>query len=227
MLPCQSSALTNTYCPCFREKLYSEHVESIKNFETKTAKLDYVKCPSCKCVKLGMKLTKSKTGLLRCKTCHDKNYTTSMFAHPTWTDTSGIVHYTIPEELKGLREGERLLIQLVSPFVPLQHLQKGNYGCKGHLCSFPQSIQSLCNVLPRLPSDVHVGNIAKNFRDSDNNPCKTTFKVRKDKVLTALRWLKHFNPQYKDITIAEENLDWIDGCSGELPPTTPEDDLFP
>ena len=84
-----------------------------------------------------------------------------MFAHPTWTDKHGIKHLTVPKELSDLREGEKLLIQQVSPYIPLQHLQKGTYGCKGHVCSFPQTIHNICTVLPRLPSDITIVNIVK------------------------------------------------------------------
>ena len=33
--------------------------------------------------------------------------------------------------------------------------------------------------------------------------------IRREKVLNALRWLKKFNSEYKDINISEENLDWM------------------
>ena len=125
-----------------------------------------------------MKLSKCKDGLHKCKNCKDHSLAIDMFSHPTWTDREGNIHYTIPQELQGLREGEKLLLQQVSPFVPLQHLQKGNYGCKGHVCSFPQDIQSICTVLPRLPTDINIVNIVKNFRDKDNNPHYMTFRIR-------------------------------------------------
>eukprot|EP00975_Prorocentrum_lima_P059618 12500096-Prorocentrum_lima.AAC.1 len=35
------------------------------------------------------------------------------------------------------------------------------------------------------------------------------FKVNKNKVLDALRWLKVHHRGYHDITITESNLDWI------------------
>ena len=36
-------------------------------------------------------------------------------------------------------------------------------------------------------------------------------------MLDALRWLKQHNKQYRDVVIAEENLDWMEGEEEELP----------
>ena len=33
--------------------------------------------------------------------------------------------------------------------------------------------------------------------------------IRRQKVLNALKWLKKFNTEYKDINISEEDLDWM------------------
>ena len=35
------------------------------------------------------------------------------------------------------------------------------------------------------------------------------YNICKDKVLSALRWLKKYNREYADITISEENLVWM------------------
>ena len=115
-----------------------------------------------------MKTTKTDGNLEKCYACNRKKYTTTMFGHPTWKDNNNQIHYEIPNELLHLTEGEKLLLQQISPYVPLQHLQKGSYGCKGHVCSFPQDISTVCNELPRLPSDISVVNIVRQFKDKDN-----------------------------------------------------------
>ena len=54
--------------------------------------------------------------------------------------------------------------------------------------------------------------VIKEFRvtvENTNDPEYSSFVIRKKKVLNALKWLKKFNEQYKDITISEENLDWM------------------
>ena len=87
--------------------------------------------------------------------------------HPTWTeklDTEDRIHYDVPEVLKILREGEKLLIQQVSVYVPLHHLSYGQLGAKGHIVSFPQDISEVCSVLPRLPKDVSTIKVVKYFK---------------------------------------------------------------
>jgi hypothetical protein len=42
------------------------------------------------------------------------------------------------------------------------------------------------------------------------------YKVRRSKVGMALRWLVKYNPEYSDITIDMEALDWLDGEEGTL-----------
>ena len=140
-----------------------------------------------------------------------------MFPHPTWKGSNGELSFNVPVELQGLREGEKLLLQQISPYVPLQHLQKGAYGCRGHVCSFPQDISSVCLELPRLPSDITVVTVVKDFRDKDNENHEHSFRIRRNKVMNALHWLKAYNPVYHDITIAEENLEWMNAEEQLLP----------
>ena len=56
--------------------------------------------------------------------------------------------------------------------------------------------------------------------------CSTNFTVRRKAVLTALHWLQRYNKAYQHITIAEGNLDWMDGeLEAELPCGIEEDNL--
>src|SRR5688572_7191582 len=57
---------------------------------------------------------------------------------PIWYDKEQIAQYHLPEQLKCLQEGEKLLIQQVAAYVPLLHLQDGQIGSRGHVCSFAQ-----------------------------------------------------------------------------------------
>ena len=133
----------------------------IIEFENKLELVKYKRCDACLSVKLLMKTREDMGGQTLCSVCHQNGYNRSMFAHPTWFDCNKEEHLEVPDPLLDLREGEKLLIQQISPYVPLMHLQKGSFGCKGHVCSFPQDLQSVCTVLPRLPSDVTVVNVVK------------------------------------------------------------------
>ena len=157
-------------------------------FETKTSSLHYTKCDACLSVRLSMKIVKGLDGVSRCRICNQKKYTINMFSHPVWFKDGkhNSPQYNLPHELCGLSEGEKLLIQQVSPYVPLQHLQKGSFGSKGHVCSFPQDISEVCVVLPRLPTDICVVNVVKEFRDKTMFSTNILFASANKKFLMPL-----------------------------------------
>lgn len=144
------------------------------------------------------------------------------FQLPVWIDKkTSEIHHTLPEELQGLRHGEKLLIQKLSTHVPLVHLKYGQYGISGHVCSFPQNIQEICNTLPRQPKDVEFIQVVKKSKiGSDMEYSIHSFTIRKSVVLNALYWLKNNNEEYCDIEISESNLDWMENNEEKELPTT-------
>ena len=130
---------------------------------------------------------------------------------PTWEDPeTHTVHYHVPSELQHLSEGEKLLIQIISPYVPLQHLRKGSFGCHGHVCSFVKDVQSVCTELPR--KQVEAVKVIRHFKNDNGQLESKAFLIRKTKVLRALVWLCKHHPDYRDtVTINEANLDWMNG----------------
>jgi hypothetical protein len=70
--------------------------------------------------------------------------------------------------------------------------------------------------------------VIKRFKKSNVEISSKSFKIRKGVVMTALFWLKKFNTQYKDITIAEKNLNWIEnGLEQDLPASVSREDTEP
>src|SRR5687767_10437454 len=96
-----------------------------------------------------------------------------------------IVQYNLPEQLNCLREGEKLLIQKVSAYVPLLHLKNGQIGSRGHVCSFVQDISSICTIRPRLPDDIHFIKVVKKYLQEGGEVASETFMVRKKAVFDA------------------------------------------
>lgn len=148
------------------------------------------------------------------------------FSLPTWTDKKGCIHYELPEELCSLSEGEKLLIQQVEAYVPLIHLQYGQLGLRGHVCCFPKDISGVCLVLPKLPEQVTRVKVVKHYKvgvqeeGGEEAIVSKTFVIRRKKVLSALYWLKRHNPEYANITIKPENLNWMgEQVAKELPVT--------
>ena len=71
----------------------------------------------------------------------------------------------MPEERLGLTMAEKMLIQRASLFVPLQHVKDGTMAIQGHVCCFPQNIDSICSVLPRIADDVKIIRFLKDYKD--------------------------------------------------------------
>ena len=163
-----------------------------------------------------------------CTRCRSKKHAESDYflnnnLHPVWHEresdgsirTTGVgeemkpvVRYDIPEELSSLTMAEKLLIRRCSPLIPSHHIKNGIYGINGHCVCFPQDIGEMCNDLPHVKSDmvIFVRNISNSVTGVNQS---RHFKVDKNKVLRALRWLKVHHRGYHNITITDSNLDWV------------------
>jgi hypothetical protein len=160
-----------------------------EKFEIQCEALEHKHCTYCGIV--SMQNIFRKQGL--CNICARKKSLSNMNANlqPSWTDVHGIKQYDVPDELSCLREGEKLLIQQISVYVPLHHLSYGQLGAKGHIVSFPQDISEVCTVLPRLPEHVSSIRVVKYFKNVDGEVSSKSFSVRKQNVLDALYWLQN------------------------------------
>jgi len=185
------------------------------DFERRMCRLKHSMCSACKQVSLKLKVDENQL----CSVCAKKgaSYALDNRLLPVWYDR-GVPQYRRPEELLCLTLAERMCIQQVSCFIPMQYISKGTFGLKGHVCCFPQEIGQICTVLPRLPSQVEMVKMVRKVTTTVGGPTTDkTFTVRRKQVLAALRWLKKHNEVYRDITIAEDNLDWLEGKeSGDI-----------
>ena len=212
--------------PCFGERGRSNEtnrarqtIEEMLKFEHKMRTLDLQTCSVCLENKLEFKEKKV------CETCSKKNHSKSDYflqnnLHPVWyeRDSEGcikmgddgkpVVRYDVPSELADLTMAEKLLIRRCSPFIPSMHIKDGIYGINGHCVCFPQDIDSMCEELPQTQSNMVI--FVRHISDHHEGKQQSRhYKVRKERVLAALRWLKIHHRGYHDITISESNLDWI------------------
>ena len=107
---------------------------------------------------------------------------------------------------------EKMLIQRISPFVPLHHIKNGTMGITGHVCSFETDLEGFVDSLPRLESDVSMIRVLRRMKQEigrSEGDITKAYRVRRSKVLLALKWLKTCNPFYRNINIIESNLNWI------------------
>ena len=128
---------------------------------------------------------------------------------PTWKTKNNIIKYTLPTELQHLTLAEKLLIQRVSPLVPVVHIKNGILGTRGHVVSFFQDVSGICTELPRLPTDITMIKVVRTGVTADGENVQNFFTVNCSRILNALKWLKQHNPLYKDIIINESNLNWM------------------
>lgn len=196
-----------------KDNKYSAFIGQTHQFETTMLQLSYKKCNICHQRRL--KMIVSDGICSRCRSQKGK-YT---FCHenktlPTWMN-GNMVKYSIPKELQNLTIAEKLLIQRISPLIPVIHIKNGSVGSRGHVVSFFQDISGICSELPKLPSEVSVVKVLRSGITAKGENVSRTLTVNRHKVLNALKWLKVHNPLYKDVKIIESNLDWMKGKQSE------------
>ena len=137
-----------------------------------------------------------------CRTCNIQLKRGSL---PVQAKANGLALNVVPCELSDLRPLELRLICLRVPFMKMVALPTGKQRCiHGPAVNVPSKLDSICNLLPRLPSQTEL--IPLKFKR------KLQFRghymydnVCPEKLTKALSWLKANNALYSDVEI---NLDW-------------------
>ena len=93
-------------------------MEAIGNFEMACAALGHHYCISCHTVSINNEINK-KGFCTRCILHRDKDYYLKHKSLLVWYNENGTVRYNLPEQLEGLSQAKMMLIQRISPFVPL------------------------------------------------------------------------------------------------------------
>ena len=198
-----------------QDSAHSLFLKNTLKFEEYMCNTSYRYCDICHQGRLNLT---TKNGICcRCESqkgryifCHENK------TLPTWMKHNSIM-YTVPPELQSLTLVEKLLIQKASPLIPVIHIKNGAVGSRGHVVSFFQDISGICNDLPRLPSQVSIIKVIRSGTTATGDNISNTFTVNKNRVLSALRWLKKHNTLYADININVSNLSWLkDKCSDQL-----------
>lgn len=139
---------------CKQNGLNKKQSEAIKAFEVKCQGIKHAMCIGCGMVSLNIKVN----GKGYCSTCcnrANKDYFQDCKLLPIWFK-DGLPQYHLPEVLIRLLHAEKMLIQRVSPFVPLHHIKHGVFGLSGHVCAFEQDITGMSDILPRHGNDAGV-----------------------------------------------------------------------
>lgn len=211
----------------FRSASFTEQkvLDSTFRFEVRMLNISHSVCASCFETRIEMTTTVKSSICQRCQKKIDRSaYNGDNIMLPTWTSDDGTVQYHVPPELENLTVAETLLIQRVSPLVPLVHIRNGTLGMKGHVCSFMQDVNNVATRLPNLPKDVKAVKMIRSFTDCRGVDQVKVFMVNKGRVLKALHWLIKHHQDYrrayeqKELIIDTSNLDWMESDEeAELP----------
>ena len=96
-------------------------------------------------VSLNLKIDK-KGCCCSCSSRPSRNFQLENKVLPIWYDEE-VPQYTVLVELSNLTH-RKMLIQRVSPMVPLHHIKNGVFGLSGHVCAFEQEIKEMVTILP-------------------------------------------------------------------------------
>ena len=119
---------------------------------------------------------------------------------------NGLRLSNVPPELSCLNALEIRLISLRVPFMKMVALPSGKQICvHGPAVNVPSKLDSVCTVLPRLPSQSELIPLKLKRKLAYKGRYMYDY-VTPEKFLNALRWLKLHNPLYANVEINEE---WV------------------
>jgi len=139
------------------------------------------------------------SSIFLCSKCHSFKPTT---ARPwcSFSPKNLFPQLNIPASLQDLTLAEKEVIRLVHPFQALLVLPKGQQGSRGQVIHLPASpVEKLRQLLPADPHDVLL--VAQ---EKLNGKTSTFTRLRVEKVLASLKFLKAHNLRYSHIEIREE-----------------------
>ncbi|KAG5685123.1 hypothetical protein PVAND_014319 [Polypedilum vanderplanki] len=110
----------------------------------------------------------------------------------------------IPDEIKVLTKAERRLLSRIIPYVNVIKFDGrfGQYGFKGQATLFALDIfevtDKLQNILPRSSDDTGLVVITETLENLNSS---REYRISRERVYAALRWLIANNPLYHDVTV--------------------------
>ena len=104
---------------------------------------------------------------------------------------------THPPCLEGLTKVEEMLIARACPVMCVYRKHGGQHGYRGHVLNLPQDIQGFVDTLPSHVADIPVLLVRRHGMDNTH----ADFRVRRELILNALKWLQANNRFYYDIHI--------------------------
>ena len=170
-----------------QETTYRSDIRLAQKFTNDIVSLNYTSCTNCHRLEL-IKQTNNHM----CAPCkrNPLKFTWSNNMKP------GIV----PEQLSNLTKIEQLLIAKSTPVMSIYQTkafgQPGQYHYKGNIINIPQDLNDIVRTLPRTPSTVGLLIVQRQGVNGLSD-----FRVRRQKILDALIYLKIHHKHYADVEI--------------------------
>jgi len=127
----------------------------------------------------------------------------------------------MPDGLQPLTQVEEMLIARAHVQMVMKRVRGHQYHYSGHTVTFLQDIVKFSSVLPLLPEDLDIVLLKPPAAAADLARFRLQFardmKVRRGVVLAWLCHLKQHHPDYRHITILQENLSQLGDISHRLP----------
>ena len=187
-------------CTCCHRMMYKQSVvrcNHSKYTKTSSTVLDQVFCDELNYI--------SNDGIQWvCYTCDRALSRGNM---PLQAKANGLQLCSIPAELSCLNPLELRLVSLRVPFMKMVALPTGKQrSIHGPAVNVPSKVDTLCTVLPRLPSQSELIPLKLKRKLAYKGHYMYDY-ITPEKVLCALTWLKKNNPLYADIEI---NQEWLE-----------------
>ncbi|KAL8621092.1 hypothetical protein ACOMHN_048134 [Nucella lapillus] len=153
-----------------------------------------------------------------CKPCHGKARR-AMFA-----PSNDLTPTPAPPCLSDLTQVEKSAISIICPSIAIHKKGTGS-ASKGHTIAFFQDVETFASILPRVPDELPFIVL----KDPSEKIEDRSFRVRKQKLLDALLYLKSHNEDYRHIVISRENADLYpeDDIIQSLPQLDPQEMKIP
>ena len=123
---------------------------------------------------------------------------------PVQAKANGLELDPVPSELSDLSPLELRLISMHIPFMKMVALPRGQQqSIHGPAMNLPTNLISVCDVLPRLPSECQLIPMKLKIKIQYRGHYMYDY-VSSEKLMKALIWLKVHNPLYAKVNIIED-----------------------
>jgi hypothetical protein len=130
-----------------------------------------------------------------------------------WGALNNMLPSAVPPELSCLSLIEKMLVSMLVPMMKIHHLAKGGVKLCGNAISFRQPTDRIIKALPRRLHEAGMLFVVRGLlsdRDRDTVRRNTrVWKVRRERVRTAIHWLIGNCPPYEQAFLSEANLAFL------------------